>query len=883
MSASLPQPTAAASRASGSLRPTTSVSDSVRITRSWVNENGWRTIGALLIVPTLMYLPLARARWTMIALAPLVVSFNLVVNRLVNRGKRGAAWFSLVGFATMVFASLLAPNLSVPVMVLLTANIAFVTRWLGRKYAIAAMALTLVLMASIAIAHHESSAAGGIFLWAFSAACTIGIIGDASEAGARLATQYTRVIDGLGLAVWEGNVDYVTSINIHVAALLGIPAVAISSTADLRRPMHPDDRHVLDFHREQIAANQDHELQYRAVHADGSTRWLLELIRVQEAGQDDVPAQVQGVIIDVTERMEAENRVAMYANLVESVGLGMVIIGHDEDRILRVNAANPAMASFSTRDPEQLVNLPVADAFSEVFDEGMIRSLSAVADGGDIVELGPTRVQADGVRYVRLRAFPLAGRAAAITMEDATAFQLANAALSYQTNHDALTGLPNRPNVVQRLNEALEAVPNDRHEVSLMMIDLDHFRQVNDTFGHHEGDRLLIELGRRLKRAGRTEVVARLGGDEFAIVVTGVNAAIRADALAETVLQVFLEPFIIQDVSVQTTAAVGIATFPTDASDATSLLQRAELAMYEAKKSADRIMHYVATADESSPSRIALLADFQHAVSEGELTNHYQPIYDLASGALVGGETLVRWQHPDHGLLAPAQFITLAEQSGMVGSLTEAVAAAAIADATRWHRLGTPMPVTINLSGRSLQDHRTTSQLLHLLDLADLPASALRVEITEQALLDDPITAAKVLSQLRAQGAEVSIDDFGTGYSSLSLLRQLPIDELKIDGTFVAGLCSKDAMLVRSIIDLGHALGLRVVAEGIESQEELDVLVGLGCDRGQGFFFGQPMPADEFADLLTAAPRGLGSRRPALTQTGATVTQLSSRRTAAPR
>jgi diguanylate cyclase (GGDEF)-like protein len=882
MSASLPQPTAAHSRASGSLRPTTTVSDSVRITRSWVNENGWRTIGALLIVPTLMYLPLARARWTMIALAPLVVTFNLVVNRLVNRGKRGAAWFSLVGFATMVFASLLAPHLLVPTMVLLTANIAFVTRWLGRKYAIAAMVLTLALMGGIAFAHHDPSAAGGIFLWAFSAACTIGIIGDANEAGAMLATQYTRVIDGLGLVVWEGDVDLVTSINIHVQGLLGIPAEAISTTADLRRPIHPDDRHVLDFHREQVAANHDHELQYRAVHADGSTRWLLELIRVKQAGQEDNPAQVQGVIIDVTERMEAENRVAMYANLVESVGLGMVIIGHDEDRVLRVSAANPAMRSFSTRDPEQLVNLTLADAFSELFDESMIRTLSAVVDGGDIVELGPTRVQAEGVRYVRLRAFPLAGRAAAITMEDATAFQLASAALSYQTNHDALTGLPNRPNVVQRLNEALAAVPNDRHEVSLVMIDLDHFRQVNDTFGHHEGDRLLIELGRRLKKAGRSDVVARLGGDEFAIVVSGVNAAIRADALAETVLEVFLESMVIQDINVQTTAAIGIATFPTDATDATALMQRAELAMYQAKKSADRIMHYVANDDDSSPSRIALLADFQHAVDAGELTNHYQPIFDLATGHLVGGETLVRWQHPDHGLLAPAQFLALAEQSGMVGSLTEAVAAAAIADAARWHRQGTPMPVTINLSGRSLQDHRTTSQLLHLLDLADLPATALRVEITEQALLDDPITATKVLSQLRAQGAEVSIDDFGTGYSSLSLLRQLPIDELKIDGMFVAGLCNQDAMLVRSIIDLGHALGLRVVAEGIETQEELDVLMGLGCDRGQGFLFGQPVPADEFANLLTSSTT-LRPRQTLRPTDGATVTQLASRRIIAPR
>jgi diguanylate cyclase len=192
------------------------------------------------------------------------------------------------------------------------------------------------------------------------------------------------------------------------------------------------------------------------------------------------------------------------------------------------------------------------------------------------------------------------------------------------------------------------------------------------------------------------------------------------------------------------------------------------------------------------------------------------------------------------------------------------------------------MPVTINLSGRSLQDHRTTSQLLHLLDLADLPATALRVEITEQALLDDPITATKVLSQLRAQGAEVSIDDFGTGYSSLSLLRQLPIDELKIDGMFVAGLCNQDAMLVRSIIDLGHALGLRVVAEGIETQEELDVLMGLGCDRGQGFLFGQPVPADEFATLLTSSTT-LRPRSTLRSTDGATVTQLASRRIIAPR
>lgn len=879
MSESSSQPGAARSRASGSIRPSTSVSDSVRITRSWLNGHGWRTIGTVLFVPTLIYLPDNAVRWTMVALAPLVTAFNLVVNRLVAKGRPAAAWLSLVGFVAIVGVSFVEPKLLLPTMVLLTANILFVTRWLGRSYAIAAMFLTLALMGVVEV-HHHLSAVGGIFLWAFSAAFTIGMVGDVSAAGTRATRQYARVIDGLGLVVWQGDQHRISSINQHVKGLLGIAPETIDDTADLRRVMHPDDRHVLDFHHQQVAANQDHELQYRAVHADGSTRWLMELVRVENASDGEAPAQLQGVIIDVTARMEAEHRVALYANLVESVGLGMVIVSHDDNRVLRVTAANPAMKNFSTRDPEALIQVPVADAFCELFDDSMVRSLSTVADGGDVIELGPTRIQAGGVRYVRVRAFPLAGRAAAITIEDATAFQLANAALSYQTNHDALTGLPNRPNLVQRLDDAVKA-SEANNEVSLVLIDLDRFRQVNDTFGHHEGDRLLIELGRRLKQAARSNAVARLGGDEFAVVVTGANAAIRADALAETLLTDFLKPFTIQEINVQTTAAIGIATFPSDASDGVSLMQRAELAMYAAKKAADRIMHYVADEDADSPSRLSLLNDFQYAVSAGELTNHYQPIFDLATGALVAAETLVRWQHPDHGLLAPIHFLTLAEQSGMVGPLTEAVAAAAISDAARWHRQGVPLSVTINLSARSLQDHRTTSQLLHLLELADLPARALRVEITEKALLEDPVTAAKVLSQLRSEGAEVSIDDFGTGYSSLSLLRRLPIDEIKIDGTFVAGLCSQDAMLVRSIIDLGHALGLRVVAEGIESQEALDVLIGLGCDRGQGFLFGQPVAADSFLDLVNVAPRALRQRVNARDDF-ATVTQLVSRRSVAP-
>ncbi len=742
------------------LRRKRDVARSVEVTRSLINRSSWRAIGALLIVPAFIYLPLAEARWTMVALAPLVAAFNLVVNQLVRGGRPMAAWLSMVGFAAIVLTSMLVPQLWVPIMMLLTANVAFVARWLGRKYAVSAIGYTIILLAVTAMLRHQPNAIGGIALWAFSAACTIGIIGDA--------------------------------------------------------------------------------------------------------------------------RNEAENRVALYANMVESVALGMVIVAPGKSGILQVQALNPAMRSFTTRPLDDLVGLPVADAFSELFDSSTIGSLAAVANGADPVELGPTRIQAESIHYIRLRAFPLTGGSACITMEDATAWQLATAALSYQTNHDALSGLPNRPNVIQRLGDAIATADPKRGEVSLLLIDLDRFRQVNDTFGHHEGDRLLIELGRRLKAAARRDVVGRIGGDEFAVIVSGVNAAIRADALAEWIRQRFLEPFEVHDLSIQTSAAIGIATYPTDAHDAAELMQRAELAMYAAKKAPDRIVHYLAD-EEAEPQQLGLLSDFHGAITAGEFTTAYQPIFDLASGALVGAETLVRWQHPEHGLLAPAQFLSLAEKAGLVGRLTEAVAAAAIADAARWHRAGRALSVTINLSSESLHDHRTASQLLHLLELADLPASALRVEVTEQALLDDPATAAQVLSTLRAAGTEVSIDDFGTGYSSLSLLRQLPIDELKIDNTFVSALTPHDTSLVRSIVDLGHALGLRVVAEGIESQSVCDILAGLGCDRGQGFYLGQPMTPDQFFDVAVASPRPWSRWSPGRPEAsharGATVTQLSTRRT----
>jgi diguanylate cyclase (GGDEF)-like protein/PAS domain S-box-containing protein len=880
-----------ARRASGTIRR--SMSRSVRGTRSWVNRNAYQALGGLLVVPGLMFLPFAQGRWLMLTLALLLTLFNIALARLVDRRGGWTPWLSVLGFLAMVTAIATQPELFVACLVLLTANTAFVARSYGRKYAAGVLGATVPAVAGVAVWKGVPDIAGLLPLWLFAAFSTIGIIGESSEARRHLSKQYSKLIDGLGLVVWEGTVDRVEAVNEQAADLFGFSSSSLTAPGALRRLVHADDVHVLDFHREQVAAGRDHELRYRARAANGGLRWLMELVRVSPADVAGAPARVQGVIIDVSDRMEAEARAATYANLVESVGLGMLIVelpDPSEPLSLAVVVANPAMSMFSGASNELLSGRAVVDAFADVLDRDAVAALADVVRNGDTLEIGPVRIQPHGAqaRYARLRAFPLPDGTAAVTFEDATAWQMANAALTYQANHDALTGMPNRSSLRHQLSELLDEATDANQSTTVLMIDLERFREVNANLGHHYGDRVLVEMARRLDgNSGGAAVLARLGGDEFVVVVAGSSARAKADRLANELYDVLSEPVEIDGLVIPITVTMGLATAPPDAGTAHDLLDRAEMALGVSKRSADRITHYDPTADGGYLRRTELLHSLREAIDSGDLSAHYQNVVDLRTGEIVGAESLVRWHHPEYGLLRPSTFIDLAEASGLVTPLTEYMASHAIADLSRWYSHGHRISMTLNISPRCLYDPDLVSAILGMLDEAELPPSALQFEVAERALLDDPVVAEQALSFLHQHGCAISIDDFGTGYSSLSLLRRLPIDELKIDRSFIDDLKGGDDKLVRSLIDLGHAFGARVVAEGVETPQVIERLADLGCDRVQGYVFGRPVPADEFAGALVSPPadvaRHLGwiaGQFGESIASGGTVTRLAPRRVA---
>ncbi|MCY7373093.1 MAG: bifunctional diguanylate cyclase/phosphodiesterase [Spirochaetaceae bacterium] len=415
----------------------------------------------------------------------------------------------------------------------------------------------------------------------------------------------------------------------------------------------------------------------------------------------------------------------------------------------------------------------------------------------------------------------------------------------HQALHDALTGLPNRELLSQDIERAVRAAEPDGSTVALVVLDLDRFREVNDTLGHRHGDLLIAEMGERLRaEVGVHGTVARLGGDEFAVLLTGVADARSAVAATERLRDALRLPLEIGDVALAVEASAGISLHPADAGDASSMLQHADVALYVAKRTHQGISVYDAAQDEHTPQRLRLLGELARGIDDGELVMHYQPQLDL-SGSVRGVEALVRWQHPERGLLPPAEFIPVAERTGLIHPLTDVVLGMAVAQSKRWHDAGTPTPVAVNISTRSLLHAGFADRVLDLLAVWAMPAGLLTLEITETTIMEDPDRALAVLSRLAAAGVRLSIDDFGTGYSSLAYLKSLPVHELKIDRSFVAALTSseRDRVIVDSTVALGRRLGLDVVAEGVEDEATLLALGALGCTLAQGFYFSRPVPA----------------------------------------
>jgi diguanylate cyclase (GGDEF)-like protein len=424
----------------------------------------------------------------------------------------------------------------------------------------------------------------------------------------------------------------------------------------------------------------------------------------------------------------------------------------------------------------------------------------------------------------------------------------------HQAMHDALTGLPNRVLLRDRIEGALSGAARTTAEVAVLLIDLDRFKEINDTLGHSYGDELLCQVGPRLESVLREgDTLARLGGDEFAVLLPAVAGVDEAQAVAERLREALHRRFEVQGVALDLEASVGIALSPWHGTDVEELLRNADIAMYVAKEVKAGAVLFVPEEHSAGGARLTVLGDLRTALdSEDELFLHYQPKVTLDGERVEGLEALLRWQHPERGLIPPSEFIPVAEGTGIIIRLTERVLGMALAAMRGWQDRGMAVPVAVNLSARCLLDASLPDLVARLLREHHVPAALLRLEVTESAVMSDTARCMDVLQRLHDLGVRLSIDDFGTGYSSMAHLRRLPVDELKIDRSFVLGMTTMqaDAVLVRTAIDLGHNLGLTVVAEGVEGLEHVAALRDLGCDVAQGYHYARPMGEADVTALL---------------------------------
>jgi diguanylate cyclase (GGDEF)-like protein/PAS domain S-box-containing protein len=446
-------------------------------------------------------------------------------------------------------------------------------------------------------------------------------------------------------------------------------------------------------------------------------------------------------------------------------------------------------------------------------------------------------------------------RGVLLTLRDVSERKELERELTRQAFSDHLTGLPNRALLLDRTEQAIRLAGRNGLVAALLLLDLDRFKEVNDTLGHHHGDLLLQQVAERLRGGLRDgDTVARLGGDEFAVLLPGVASVQDATTVADKLSAAIEAPFTVDGLTLDVDASIGVAAYPEHGAAASELLQRADVAMYAAKDLHLSYVVYDPGLDRHSPRRLGLLGQLRRALAAGELVVHYQPKADVRSGRVVGVEALVRWQHPEYGLLGPGEFVPLAETTGLIRPLTSHVLEAALLQCRAWLDAGRELSVAVNLSTRCLLDLALPDQVTGLLEDAEVAPGGLLLEITESSIMTDPARALEILNRLHALGVQLAIDDFGTGYSSMAYLKNLPVQELKVDRSFVQHLrdSQSDAVIVRSTVDLGHNLGLRVVAEGVEDEATLHELANLACDSVQGYYLAKPMPAAQLDAWLDA-------------------------------
>jgi diguanylate cyclase (GGDEF)-like protein/PAS domain S-box-containing protein len=579
-------------------------------------------------------------------------------------------------------------------------------------------------------------------------------------------------------------------------------------------------------------------------------------------GMTAVSTQVASYLSHDLERHRTEERVRISEErfrAITEIAQDAIVTMDETSTIVSVNRSAETMLGYS-RDEMigKSVTMLMPENLRESHAHGIQRYLLTGAKHirWDGLELPALRKDGSKVLvHISLAEFKLDGhRTFTAYMRDITEQKQEESALVYQALHDTLTDLPNRVLMQERLERALVSAHRYRTPLGLMFMDLDRFKEVNDTMGHQSGDALLQQVAVRLQKSLReSDTVARLGGDEFAVLLPATDepgAALTATRIMEEMSQ----PFVIDGQKFECGGSIGIALYPEHGQDVATLMRRADVAMYAAKRSGSGYTVYSAERDEANAMRLVMTGELRRAIDTGQLLLHYQPKINLKSGEAHEVEALIRWQHPERGFIPPDGFIPLAEETGLVKPLTAWLLSQAVKQHRVWKEAGFDIRISVNFSAKTLHDPELVEMVLALIERTGVEPSSLQVEITESALMMNPERALQTLSQLHTAGIWTSIDDFGTGYSSLGYLKQLPVDEIKIDKSFVMDMASSrdDASIVRSVVTLGHNLGLQVVAEGVENKRTLDMLADMECDLAQGFFLSRPLPAFEISEWLVA-------------------------------
>ena len=531
--------------------------------------------------------------------------------------------------------------------------------------------------------------------------------------------------------------------------------------------------------------------------------------------------------------------------------------------------ANAAAKRIFGRPPDELDGVAAPGEDRRVREDGTtmpddeVPNVAAQARGEPIRNVMMGMVRADGyVRWLLVDAVPIKDasghvREVVSSFTDVTDRKKAEHELERQALHDTLTGLPNRSLLLDRLEQALRTARRLATPLALLVMDLDRFKEINDTFGHRAGDLLIGEVAQRIMADLReTDTVARLGGDEFALILPGADEG-GAGHVAQKIIAALQRPFEIEGAAHEVAISIGIAVSPQHGEDVETLMRRADMAMYVAKTTPGGAAVYAEQQDPEGSNQLAMMAELRHTLETDQLQVVYQPIVGFVEGEAMRVEVLARWRHPERGLIAPGEFIPLAERSGLVKSLFSRVLAMTLAQCAEWKLANLPVQAAVNLSIRNLLDPELPRVIDQALERAGIPPEWLAFEITESMLMAEPNRVLRTLAELRDIGVQFAIDDFGVGYSSLAYLQRLPAYAVKIDRSFV-GRMTRDrgsAEIVKVITNLGHALGMKVIAEGIEDQATYDACAAVGCDSAQGFFVGRPMVATAIPAWLALGHR----------------------------